>query len=150
MSRHTELLCSSTQSCHCTGQLTNITINLTWIQESPPHTHTALYCHAKVLPVVQQTPLKKTPASQDSDTIPCSLQSKRSPDPLVRAAWGSGLHHKFRYFTCAGTELGKDQKLTAAERQTACAASVLCQDFCASLKRILARVQDWLLHEAGG
>lgn len=62
-----------------------------------------------------------------------------------------GCHHKFRCFTCAGTEPGKDQKkLTPAERQTACAASVLCQDFCASLKRIPARAQDWLLHEAGG
>lgn len=44
LTRPTELLCSSPQSSHLTGQLTSITLDLTWIQEkTPTHNPILLY-----------------------------------------------------------------------------------------------------------
>lgn len=78
-----------------------------------------------------------------------SCRARGAPSLLfLEQFWGC--YHKFSPLR-AGTQPGKHQeKLAAAERQTACAPRAPCQDFQASLKRTTRGGQDRLLPAAGG
>lgn len=89
MSRLTELLCSSTQSCHRTGQLTSIPINLTWMQEKIPHSP-RLPCKRSSCSTTNT--LQKDPSKPGWQYHLVGTAEQGSPDPsLFRAARGSGL-----------------------------------------------------------